>query len=248
MCTFYFSILLSLKKALLHKITMSVSFPVLLCLVLATTNAKICPTLRSAAKFTVVAASSVSNAGSTIINGNVAMSPSISLTGFNPPGVIYGVKQLGNAVAQKAQKDLTSAYNYLKSAPLTAQMTGVDLAGKTLGPGIYKFDSTAAIETPAGILTLSGAGIYIFQVGSALKTSGNSQIQTINGANAACVFWQVGSSATLGQNSIFVGNLLAYASVKFAYGIRLTGSVYARTAAISFNTNTIIGQQNCSVC
>lgn len=225
-----------------------VTFRVLLCLAVAMTNAIICPTLKSAAQFTVIAASSVSNTGPTVINGNLAMSPSISLTGFNPPGVIHGVTKLGNGIALHAQKDLTSAYNYLKSAPVTAQMTGVDLAGKTLGPGVYKFDSAAGIDMSAGILTLSGAGTYIFQIGSALKTSANSEIRLINGAKAGCIFWQVGSSATLGQNSVFVGNILAYASVKFANGVTCNGSVYARTAAVSFIATTVNGQSSCNVC
>ena len=226
----------------------TVSFHVLLCLAVATTYANICPNLNSAAKFTVIAASSVSNTGFTIINGNLAMSPSISLSGFSASGVINGVTKLGTGSALQAQKDVTSAYNDLQNAPLTDQMTGVDLAGQTLGPGVYKFDSSAAISMPAGILTLNGAGVYIFQVGSALQTSANSEIQVINGANAGCVFWQVGSSATLGQNSIFIGNILAYASVRFAYGITFKGSVYARTAAISFNADTVTGQPSCNVC
>jgi hypothetical protein len=196
----------------------------------------------------VIAASSVSNTGSTTINGNLAISPSISLTGFNPPGVINGVTKLGNGVALQAQKDVTSAYTYLKSVPLTAQLTGVDLAGKTLGPGVYKFDSSSGIDTPAGILTLNGAGTYVFQIGSALKTSANSKIRLINGAQAGCIFWQVGSSATLGQNSLFVGNILAYASVKFANGVTCNGSVYARTAAVSFIAATVNGQSTCNVC
>jgi hypothetical protein len=236
------------KKNLLHKMVLSATFCVLLCLAVATTNAITCPTLGSAAKFTVIAASSVSNTGFTVINGNLAISPSISLTGFNPPGVINGITKLGTGSALQAQKDVTSAYNYLKSAPVTGQMTGVDLAGKTLGPGVYKFDSSAGIDTPAGILTLNGPGTYIFQVGSALKTSAYSEIRVINGANPGCIFWQVGSSATLGQNSLFVGNILAYASVRFANGVTCNGSVYARTAAVSFIAATVNGQSTCNVC
>ncbi len=89
---------------------------------------------------------------------------------------------------------------------------------------------------------------YIFQVGSALKTTVYSEIQVINGATAGCIFWQVGSSATLGQNSIFLGNILAYASVKFSNGITCNGSVYARTVAVSFIAATVNGQSICNVC
>ncbi|CAF2888120.1 unnamed protein product [Rotaria sp. Silwood2] len=178
---------------------LSIAFYVLMSLTVTEANLIICPTLNSAANFTVIAASSVSNTGLTVINGNLAISPSISLTGFNPTGVINGITELGTVVALQAQKDVTSAYNDLKGAPITAQMTGIDLTSKTLVPGIYKFDSAAGIDTPAGILTLNGTGIYIFQISSALTTSAYSEIRGINGAKASCIFWQVGSSATLGQ-------------------------------------------------
>jgi hypothetical protein len=226
----------------------SLLLTVLLCLTATTNNAMICPTLRSAANFTVIAGSAVSNTGLTVINGNLAISPSVSLTGFNPTGVINGIIELGTATALQAQRDVTTAYNDLKSLPLTAQMTGIDLSGKTLQPGVYKFDSAAGIDTPAGILTLDGTGIYIFQVGSALTTTTNSEIRTINGAKAGCIFWLVGSSATIGQYSRFVGNILAYASVGFATGVTYTGSIYAQTAAVSFNADTVTGPMNCDVC
>uniref|UniRef100_A0AAU7VFE0 Ice-binding family protein n=1 Tax=Adineta environmental sample TaxID=1193592 RepID=A0AAU7VFE0_9BILA len=227
---------------------LSVTVHVLLCLAVVNTNAKNCPPLGSAAQFTVIAASSVSSTGFTVINGNVAMSPSIALTGFHARGVINGVTTLGTGIALQAQKDVTSAYNYLKHAPLTARMTGVDLAGQILGPGVYKFNSAAGIDTPAGVLTLSGAGTYIFQVGSALMTSTDSRIRLVNGAKAGCIFWQVGSSATLGLNSVFVGNILAYASVMFSRGVTYNGSIYARTAAVSFISDTVTPQKSCNVC
>lgn len=226
----------------------SVTLTILLCLATTTNNVLICPMLRSADNFTVIAASAVSNNGFTIIYGNLAISPSVSLTGFNPTGVINGTTELGTAIALQAQKDVLSAYNYLKGMPLTAQMTGVDLAGKTLEPGIYKFDSAAGIDIPAGILTLNGTGIYIFQVGSALTTSANSEIRLTNGAKIGCIFWQVGSSATLGQYSRFVGNILAYASVGLASGVVYNGSIYAQTAAISFIADTVTKQTSCDVC
>uniref|UniRef100_A0AAU7VFA4 Ice-binding family protein n=1 Tax=Adineta environmental sample TaxID=1193592 RepID=A0AAU7VFA4_9BILA len=208
----------------------------------------ICPTLRSAANFTVIAASAVTNTGPTIINGNLAISPSVSLTGFNPQGIINGVTELGTATALQAQKDVTTAYNDLKNVPLTAQMTGVDLSGKILEPGVYKFNSAAGMDTPSSILTLNGTGIYIFQVGSTLTIAADSEIRTINGAQASCIFWQVGSSATIGQYSRFVGNILAYASVGFATNVIHSGSIYAQTAAISFISNTVNGQMSCNVC
>ena len=227
---------------------LSVILRVLLCLAMTAADTIVCPNLRSASNFTIIAASAVSNSGFTTINGNLGISPSVALTGFNPAGVINGIAELGTGVALQAQMDVTTAYNDCKGAPLTAQMTGIDLAGKTLGPGVYKFDSTAGIDTPAGILTLDGNGIYIFQIGSALATSGNSEIQLINGAKASCIFWQIGSSATLGQYSKFAGNILAYASVNLATAVTVNGSIYARTAAISFIVDTVTGQSSCDLC
>ena len=226
----------------------NLSFIIVVYLFGTTNSLIICPNLKSAANFTVIAASAVSNTGYTVIIGNLAMSPSVALTGFNPMGIINGIVELGTNISLQAQNDVTSIYNDLKSVPMTALMTGVDLSGKTLVPGVYKFDSAAGIDTPAGILTLNGNGIYIFQVGSALTTSTNSEIRAINGAKASCIFWQVGSSATLGQYSRFVGNILAYASVGFATNVTYSGSIYAQTGAISFISDTITGQTSCDVC
>ena len=227
----------------------SVNIRILLCLVAtAAADVIVCPTLRSAANFTIIAASAVSNDGLTTINGNLGISPSVALTGFNPAGVINGITELGTGVSLQAQNDVTTAYNDCQGAPPTAQMTGVDLAGKTLEPGVYKFDSTAGIDTPAGILMLNGTGVYIFQIGSALSTSENSRIRLINGAKARCIFWQVGSSAALGHDSMFAGNIMAYASVNLANGVTVNGSIYARTAAISFIADSVTGQQSCDLC
>lgn len=230
------------------KMLPTVTLTVLLSLVVTANNIKICPTLKSAANFAVIARSAVSNTGFTVINGSLAISTSGSLTGFSPMGVINGITELNTDVALQAQKDVTSAYNDLAGAPLTSDMTGIDLAGKTLEGGVYKFGSTAGIDAPSGILILNGSGIYIFQIGSTLTTSTNSEIRLINGAKPGCIFWQVGSSATLGQYSRFAGNILAYASVVFEIGVTYNGSVYARTAAISFNADTVTGQLSCNVC
>ena len=227
---------------------LSTSLGILLCLTITAVSMRICPDLGSAANFAVIGASTISNAGLTVINGNVAISPAISLTGFNPFGVVNGVKELGTIVAKNAQDDIKMAYNYLHSVTPTVRMSGVDLAGKTLGPGVYKFNSVAAISQPGGVLTLSGKGVYVFQVGSALLTSGNSKIEAIHGAKASCIFWQVGSSATLGENSEFIGNILAYASIGLADNVAYTGSIYARTGAVTLSANTITGQTGCKRC
>ncbi|CAF1629078.1 unnamed protein product, partial [Didymodactylos carnosus] len=163
----------------------------------------VCPSLGSAAPFAVIAGSKVSNAGLSYITGNLAMSPSIALTGFSIiPGIvgyIYGKNELGTPTALQAQKDVTIAFNECANAPVTKQMTGMEMAGLTLSPGVYKWDAAASLSLPLGILTLNGSGVYIFQIGSALSTSFGSRIILINGATPGCVFWQVGSSATLGS-------------------------------------------------
>jgi hypothetical protein len=206
----------------------------------------ICPDLGTAANFVVIAGNSVTNTGNTKITGNVAISPSTTLTGFNPPGTISGYTQLGNATAGQAQNDAITAYNQLAGATLTATMTGTDLGGLTLRPGVFKFASTASIS--AGSLTLNGSGIYIFQIGTALTTGTGTQIVFTNGASASCVFWQLGSSATLGSTSYFAGNILAYASIWLATGVTVNGGLYARTGDVTLISNIVNSVAVCNAC
>ena len=124
----------SSNKNISHKMQSSLSLCVVLCLAMTTADIIFCPNLRSAAKFTVIAASTVTNTGYTIINGNLSISPSTTLTGFDAPAMINGIIHLGNGIALQAQNDVTTAYNDLMGVPLTTLMTGVDLSGKTLGP------------------------------------------------------------------------------------------------------------------
>jgi hypothetical protein len=224
----------------------SITFPVLLCLIATTNNVIIYPNLISAANYTVIGGSSVSNAGFTTINGNLATSSIGALTGFTPPSVINGVTESNPNATLQALKDVTTAFNYLMGLPLTSLMTGIDLANQTLQWGVYKFDSSAGINVAAGILTLNGTGLYIFQIGSTLITTANSEIRTINGAKASCIFWVVGSSATIGQSSRFVGNILASASVGLGTGVIYNGSIYAQ-ASVTLNANTVTGQPNCDL-
>jgi hypothetical protein len=165
------------------------------------------------------------------------------LTGC-PPVVINGVTELGTAIAMQAQTDATAAYAACKSEPYTVDMTGIDLASEILGPAVYKFSSTAGI-TAGGILTLTGEGIYIFQVGSAISTGANIKIVVENGANVGCIFWEVGSSVTHGANSQFLGNILPYASVTFGSNVTYRGSIYAQTGTVIFIEETVIHEAGC---
>ncbi|CAF4836020.1 unnamed protein product, partial [Rotaria magnacalcarata] len=125
-------------------------------------------------------------------------------------------------------------------------MAGIDLAGETLGSGVYKRSPTTINLT--GILTLNGKDIYIFQVGTSIITGANFQLLAINEATAGCVFWLVGSSFTFGASSQFLGNIFAYAFLMFWYNVTHSGSIYALTAAFTFITDTVTGQDSCNIC
>ncbi len=204
----------------------------------------VCPNMKTAAKFAVIAGAGMTNTGLSIINGQVALSPTPALTGF-PPGVISGLVDYNNAAAIQAETDCTSAYTYCQGLPSTSSLTGIDLAGKILTPGIYKFASTAGISA-GGTLTFNGPGVYIFQVGSAITTGASSRIVLENGALAGCVYWQLGSSATFGASSSFLGNVLAYASTTFGNAVTYNGTVCAHTGDVTLINDNINQQTGCT--
>jgi len=224
----------------------SATLIVLLCLAVTAVNSIVCPKLGSAANFVIVAYSGVTNTGHSAITGNIAVYPITSVTGI-PAGAMTGETQLGTAIAAQALADETSAYNYSKSVPYTADLTGMDLANRTLAPGVYKFNETAKIST-GGILTLNGAGIYIFQVGSAITTGAGAQIVVTGGAEPGCIFWQVDYSVTHGASSTFLGNILAFASVTFGSGVTYQGSIYVQTGDVTLIDDAITSQASCNLC
>jgi hypothetical protein len=195
--------------------------------------------LGSAGTFSVLASSTVTNTGPTIVTGDVGVSPGAAVTGFPPGVVVGGAIHSADGAAGTAQIDLTAAYNDAAGRTTPASVSG-DLGGLTLTPGLYK--STSFLNL-TGILRLDGLGdansVFIFQVASALTTFSGSQVILQNGAQAANVFWQVGSSATLGTNSIFNGTIMAQASVTLTTGAALNGRALARTGAVTLDTNTI---------
>lgn len=201
--------------------------------------------LGTAGNFAVLAGSTVTNTGPSVIGGgDVGLSPGTSVTGF-PPGTITPpfTMEVANAVALQAQNDLTTAYNAAAGLAPTMNLTGTDLGGLTLTPGTYFFSSSAQLT---GTLTLNDQGNpnaqFVFQIGSTLTTASNSSVVTINGGSMpGCdVFWQVGSSATLGTGTAFEGHILALTSITMTTGATmLDGSALARNGAVTLDDNTI---------
>jgi hypothetical protein len=195
--------------------------------------------LGTAANYAVLAASTVTNTGPTNITGNLGLSPGTAVTGF-PPGQVTGTIDAADGAALKAQNDLTAAYNAAAAAPVTATIP-VELGGTTVTPGVYA--SPAGTFGITGTLTLDAQGdpnaVFIFQAASTLITASASNVVLVNGAQAANVYWVVGSSATLGTYSIIQGNIMAQASITVTTGVTLDGRALARSAAVTLDSDTI---------
>lgn len=202
--------------------------------------------LGTAGNFAVLAGTTVTNTGTSVIDGgDVGVSPGSAIVGF-PPGVLMPpfTTHAADAVALQAQSDLTSAYNAAAALSPTLTLTGTDLGGLTLTPGVYFFASSAALT---GVLTLDNQANpnaeFVFQIGTTLTTAGSSSVVTINGGPilGTNVFWQVGSSATLGTYTAFQGHILADQSITLTTGATmLDGSALARNGAVTLDTNTIL--------
>jgi hypothetical protein len=196
--------------------------------------------LGTADSFAVLAATTVTNTGPSVITGNVGLSPGTSVTGFPPGTVTTGAIHAADAVALQAQADANAAYLALAALTPTLNLTGQNLGGLTLTPGVYHFNSSAQLT---GTLTLDGQGqsdpFFAFQIGSTLTTASASSILQINGAEACHIFFQVGSSATLGTGTHFAGNLLSLVSDTLNTGATVDGRVIALTGAVTLDTNTI---------
>jgi hypothetical protein len=210
-----------------------------------TTATQACQTavpLASAANFVILAGSTVTNTGPTIVTGgNLGLSPGSAVTGF-PPGTLTSpaVMHVTDPTAAQAQLDLTTAYNYAAGLPNGAVLPG-DMSGLTFTPGLYKTSSTVMLS--AGNVTLDAQGnanaVFIFQVGSTLTTLGSTQVILAGGAQAKNVFWQVSSSATLGTNSMFKGTIMSLQAVTLDTGANLVGRALARNAAVTLDSSTV---------
>jgi Ice-binding-like/Putative Ig domain len=199
-------------------------------------------TLGTSGNFSILAGSTVTNTGNTVVIGNVGVSQGSAVTGF-PPGIVTGgVIHAADAVAGTAQNDLTAAYVDAAGRAFVTFNAGGDIGGQTILPGVYRSLSSSLGIT--GTVTLNGNGnsnaVFIFQIPSTLTTAaGNSIVNLIGGAQASNVFWQVGSSATLGTNTLFNGTLLAQASITLTTGAVLNGRALARSGAVTLDTNAI---------
>jgi len=197
--------------------------------------------LGSANTYGILAGSTVTCAGAPgTINADVGVSPGSTTTGF-PPCTITGSTHLADAVAGTQQGRLTAAYNYLAGRPCGTVVTPADLGGRTLAPGVYCAATSMGVT---GTVTLDGQGdanaTFVFQIGSTLVTGTGANIALIGGAQAKNVWWQVGSSATLGTGTTFRGNILALTSITLVDNATMLGRALARNGAVSLGTNNSI--------
>lgn len=201
--------------------------------------------LGAAASFAVLGGATVTNTGSTVLNGDLGSSPGSSITGF-PPGTYTGSLHSADATALSAKNDATSAFTNLGLQGCDSDLSGQDLGGMTLVPGVYCFSSSAQLT---GILTLNAQNdpnaVWIFKMGSTLTTaSGSSVVFNNGGSGPGCnVFWKVGTSATLGTTTAFVGTIIADHDITLTTGATVNGRVLALGAsadgAVTLATNTI---------
>jgi len=199
--------------------------------------------LGTAAPFSVLGGSTVTNTGPTTMFGDLGLSPGSSVTGA--PHVL-GQTHVDDAVAIAAKNDLTTAYNDAASRPSSGS-AGTDLAGQVFLPGVRTASSSLLLSS--GSVTLDAQGnpdaVFIFQIGSTLITGSNTSVSLINGAQACNVFWQVGSSATLGTGTSFVGTVMSLASITANTAATIHGRLLARNGAVTLDTNTIT-TSNCA--
>ena len=191
----------------------------------------------TAENFSVLAGSTVTNTGDSFIEQDIGVSPGLAVTGF-PPGSTGGAFHQGDPVADQAKLDLTTAYNDAAGRVPFINLAN-ELGGLTLTPGVYRI--AEAQLTGQLKLNLQGnpEAVFIFQVDSTLITASNSSVIFINGSSPCNVYWKVGSSATLGTNTRFIGNIMTSASVTMNTGATLEGRALAQTAAVTLDTNTI---------
>jgi Ice-binding-like len=190
----------------------------------------------------ILAGSSITNTGATNITGDLGLSPGTSIGGF-PPGILNGTQHINTEKATQAKLDLTAAYNDAAGRTSTDIVTlSGNIGGLTLTPGLYK--STSSLAISSGDLTFDAKGnadaVFIIQIASTLTTTSGRKVILSGSAKASNIFWQVGTSATLGTTSVFKGTIMAMQSITFNTGATLDGKALARTGGITMAGNTIV--------
>lgn len=197
--------------------------------------------LGAAATFSVLGGSTVTNTGPTILIGDLGVSPGSAITGF-PPGSVTGTIYVGSAsLAGTAHADTVTAYGLIQGMPVNSNLTGQDLGGMTLTPGVYHFDTSAQLT---GNLFLDPLGnsnsAFYFQIGTTLTTADFSSLTVVGGLQLSNIYWQVGSSATLGIGSALSGNILASQSITLTTGSSLSdGRALAINGGVTLDSNNI---------
>jgi Ice-binding-like len=200
--------------------------------------------LGTATPFVVLGGESVTNVGPSVLNGDLGVSPGTSLEGFGLPATVNGATHANDAVAAQAQLALTTAYDVAAGQPVAPadDLTGQDLGGLVLTSGAYRYASSAQLT---GSLTLDAEGDpnaqFVFEIGSTLTTASASSVVLVNGASPCNVYWQVGSSATLGTGTAFQGNVMALASISLTDGASVIGRLLAREGSVTLINNVIDG-------
>jgi len=196
--------------------------------------------LGAAGNFAVLAGSTVTSTGASQVTGDLGVSPGTAVTGF-PPGTVNGTIHAGDPAAAQAIADLTTAIGDAAGRTVGPVSVAGNIGGQTLTPGLYA--STSSLAISSGDLTLDAQGnanaVFIFQIASSLTTTSGRQVILAGGAQSSNIFWQVGSSATIGTNSVFKGTIMALQSITLATGATLDGRALAEIAGVTLQGNTI---------
>jgi len=235
--------MLPVKKSRLYLLLISLT-AIIIAAQTTAALASTAPGLGTAGSYAILAGTpSITNTGQSVVSGSVGIAPGSAVTGFPPGTVVNGTIQAGTGPALTAKNDLTAAYGVAASSPCNFNKTGQNLGGMTLTPGTY---CQTAAPTLTGVLTLSGNGVFIFQLGSTLVTATGASVVLTNGAQPCNVYWQVSSSATINTTSNFVGTVMALTTITVSNGAVVQGRLLARNGAVTLINDKITAPTTCN--